>query len=171
MAVMCDGPRNARLLDHPEAMGAGRYSERRIIPVHGIEMNAQSEHPGEDFDRRRNVHDPGLCRPRPEPRDIAPLAHAYRPVLMPVERPVRIAGLVEKDRTHEHCSWSDQVMRNGTDRIIASESLSHWLQFGDATPGTTGRPGQPPEDIEQIDGCARKALRPVRENLHALRHA
>lgn len=89
-----------RFFQPPQQMGAWGDKKRRIVDADVVEVNSNRYHPRQQIEWRNDVQQSRLHRPRTESRCFDPLTNGDDTVLVPIERPVRLIGLVEIDRAN-----------------------------------------------------------------------
>ncbi len=111
-------------LRYPAEMMRSRGDQQRGVGLrHWIEMNPQSDHAGEDLERRSHVQRPMLPRPRSESLGFDPVPNRDDAVLMPSQRPVGSRRLVKEDRPDRPRAAVHGSRCNRADRAV-------WLQVG-----------------------------------------
>ena len=105
-----------------ERMRTGRNQQRGITRRHGIDVYTHRDHPLDQINWRFDMRRPVLRGPILEAREENTPSHRDRSILMPPQRPVGFARLVEEDRSNWIGPGSKDRPRYLADRSLGAKA-------------------------------------------------
>ena len=128
-----DDGRDSCILKSTDEMRSRRNQQGSVIRRNAIQMDSRGQHSLDHIERRLDMGRPGFAIPIGEAGRFYPTLCGNRSILMPGQRPIRLGGLVEQDRTNRLGCSTELFRRQSSHRAVHQARGQFWTAVNPLT--------------------------------------